>query len=312
MSFTEKFKNLSLEGKIKASLAYFEIFDLALSVEEVMRFMLGGVETKLDVEKKLKEMGNISQEDGFYVLKGSEKLLEDRVAKSLLADQIREKVDKWKWAFGLVPFVEMVCVCNYSSFDCVEKDSDIDLLIITKPGRIFLARVFLTFYMQLFGVRRHGETVAGRFCLSFYVNENNLNFEEILLKDGDIYFAYWMMALKPVYGPEGIWKKIELENKWIEKYFAGFEDRREKFTEVLEKKSWIKKIYEFILKGKFGNILEKWLSGYFLKRHAERQTKLPETASVIVSNQMLKFHNNDKRLEFKQSWKKRLKEVLND
>jgi hypothetical protein len=146
---------MSLPEKIKATLAYFEIFDLALSVDELMRFMPGMVEGRLGVEKDLSEMSDVRGKHGFFVLKGSEELLENRIEKSLLAEQIKQKADKWKWTFGLVPFVEMACVCNYSSFDCVEKGSDIDLLILTKPGRIFLARLFLTLYMQLFGLRRY-------------------------------------------------------------------------------------------------------------------------------------------------------------
>lgn len=299
---------MSLPEKIKATLAYFEIFDLALSVEELIRLMPGGVEGRLGVEKALREMSEVNEEHGFFVLKGSEKLLESRIGKSLLADQIKHKADKWKWVFGLVPFVQMACVCNYSSFDCVEKDSDIDLLIITKPGRIFLARLFLTFYMQLFGLRRHGEKIAGRFCLSFYVNENNLNFEEILLKNGDIYFAYWLMALKPIYGTETIWVKIEKENLWSGKYFENFEGRREDFRLVDQKKSWWRKWVEFLFGGKIGDFIEKLLGGYFLRRHNKRQKYLPENASVIVSTKMLKFHNNDKRLEFRERWLNRLGE----
>jgi hypothetical protein len=136
-----------------------------------------------------------------------------------------------------------------------------------------------------------------------------LDFEDILLKNGDIYFAYWLMALKPLFGTEITWGKIEKKNEWIGKYFDNFAVRRERFINVNQKKGWSRRLMELLLKGKLGNFIEGLLGGYFLKRHQKRLKYLPGNASVIVSSKMLKFHNNDKRQEFRESWLNRLEKL---
>jgi hypothetical protein len=306
MDLLEKIKNEGAEERILATLAYFEIFELALSFEELQRLMPGKMLEKNELENLLKSRTQLVEENGYFVLRGKEKLLSVRKQKNLLKEELLRKINKWKWVFEWVPFVEFVAVCNYLSFNSVEKNSDIDLLVVAKPGRIFLAKVFLTIYMHLLGVRRHGDKVEGRFCLSFYVNENSLNFKPILLKD-DVYFAYWLVALLPLYGSEKIWRKIAEENKWISGFVDSFEERREKYSEVRAGKSWWKNLNEWILKGLLGDFIEKNLVKYFISRNAKRS--LPENASVIVSEAMLKFHNHDKRAEFRDKWLNKLKKL---
>lgn len=302
MEVFEKVKNMEVEERVLATLAYFEIFDLALNINELRRLLPGEMligNEITEIVKRMEEVGSIVSLNGWCALKKGKGLLEKRNDKDALAEVLLRKINKWKWIFSIVPFVEFAGVCNYLSFKSVEKDSDIDLLIVTKPGRIFLAKVFLTLYMHLLGIRRHGNKVAQRFCLSFYVNADNLNFKEILLKD-DVYFAYWLLALKPLYDSKNVWEKIEQENEWINSFLVDFRQRRESTEGIIRKKSWWKRFNEWLLVGKFGDFLENNLREYFVKRN--KQKKLPETSSVVVSEEMLKFHNHDKRAEFRDEW----------
>ena len=41
-----------------------------------------------------------------------------------------------------VPFIKMVAVCNTLGYDNAAKDSDIDLFIIAKRGRLFIVRFY--------------------------------------------------------------------------------------------------------------------------------------------------------------------------
>lgn len=294
----------SVEQRILAVLAYFDIFDLALSVEEITNLMLGEkVELKV-VEASLKKMAGQVESDGIlYALKEREVILSKRMEKRHQAEILKKKVRKYAWLYSWVPFVRGVAVCNYLSVGAVDEDSDIDLLVISAPGRIFLARVFLTIWMHLLGVRRHHGKISGRFCLSFYVSDSALGFEKILEKPYDIYFIYWLMALWPIYGEKGLWTEVEKSNSWMSEGRAW----KIGIREVKVGKNWFARIAEFLLSGWLGGILENVLKKYFTRKHQKRIGSLPLTASVIVSEEMLKYHNNDRRTFFREKFEENLK-----
>jgi hypothetical protein len=294
----------SVERRILSVLAYFDIFDLALTTQEIADLALGESLDKKDVEFALKKMAGQVMDDGIlYALKGRGVLFDKRAKKRTQADILRKKVLHYVWLFRWVPFVRGVAVCNYLSLGAVDEDSDIDLLVITTPGRIFLARVFLTIYMQLLGVRRHGRKVVGRFCLSFYVSEAALNFEKILEAPYDIYFVYWLGALWPVYGDTALWNKLKKSNDWMSK----LKDWKIENGDLYVGKHWLIKMKEFLLGGRFGDLLEKLLNKYFTGKFHKKIGSLPPNASVIVNKEMLKYHNSDRRAFFRNEFEERLK-----
>jgi len=155
----------------------------------------------------------------------------------------------------------------------------------------------------LLGVRRHGRKISGRFCLSFYATEKALNFEKILEKPYDIYFVYWLRALWPVYGVEKLWLKLEKGNNWMEEVA----DWKIAISDLRTGKNLLAKIKEFILGGWLGNLLDKLLKTYFQRKHQKKVASLPANASVIVSDEMLKYHNNDRRAFFREKFEEKLK-----
>lgn len=119
-----------------------------------------------------------------------------------IEEKLWRKVYRWKFLFKFVPFLRKVYVCNSLSFGLVDEKSDIDLFVVTKNSRLFTARAVLTFILQVFGLRRHGGKVAGRFCLSFFVDESMEDLRGLYVKD-DIYGHFWKEKLKLVYERDG-------------------------------------------------------------------------------------------------------------
>lgn len=309
----------TLKQRILATVAYFDIFDLALNQEEISNLILGEAVSENEVEKTIVDLDELDSQHGLFFLKGREALVHMRKAKVLQSEKLKNKVIKWAWLFRFVPFISGVAVCNYLSLGAVDEDSDIDLLVITKPGRIFMARVCLTLLTHVLGLRRHGNKVSERFCLSFYVTEDAMNFESIVEKPYDIYLIYWMKALLPVCGDDSLWQKMEYENKWVNKYldFSLIKDRQ------FNRKSWLDSLRKVVLFAenlpksldkfrpdkKIAEYGENLLNNYFEIRHLDRAAKLPKNASVIVNEKMLKYHNNDRRAFFRDEWEKRLERL---
>ena len=144
--------------------------------------------------------------------------------------------------------------------------------------------------------------MTDKICLSFYISEENLEFQKILEKPYDIYFVYWLKALWPIYGENKLWSDLRKVNGWMEEYL-DWEISKENIS---AKKNWFKIIQEWFLSGFLGDFFEAKLKTYFIRRHAKKVEFLPPNASVIINSQMLKFHNNDRRSEFRKKFEGKL------
>ncbi len=122
-----------------------------------------------------------------------------------------QKYIRW---ISWIPGLQMVAVCNSLSFYAGEKDSDIDLFIVTKPNRMWLARFLITGIFHSLGVRRHGTAIAGRFCLSFFCTTDALDFQKIAIED-DVYLHAWIRHLKPIWTKNQAYEVFLQANAWV-------------------------------------------------------------------------------------------------
>jgi hypothetical protein len=198
-----------------------------------------------------------------------------------------------------VPFLRMVAVCNNLAFGKVSEKSDIDLFIIAKKGRLFTVRTIITVLLHLFGVRRHGDKVAGRFCLSFFTDDSFLDLSKIAIKD-DIYLAYWIKTMIPVLD-DGIYRKFIADNGWISRYV----DESESFPHSRLLGSFERGFFKFVLNGYWGDFNEWILRWWQLRRALHKTKSASATASLIVNEHILKFHNIDRRAEYRDAWIKK-------
>ncbi|MFA6918119.1 MAG: hypothetical protein WC285_04815, partial [Candidatus Gracilibacteria bacterium] len=170
----------------------------------------------------------------------------------------------------------MVAVCNNLAFGKVDAKSDIDLFFVAKKGRLFIVRTFVVLFLHLCGVRRHGNKIAGRFCLSFFVDDSFLNLSSIAIKN-DIYLAYWIKTMVPVLN-DGIYSKFVEKNEWIEEYF----ENDEKYGRLRILGSFRKGLLYFMLNGVFGNFVEFVLKKWQIRRASKKMSKAGAEASIII------------------------------
>ena len=96
------------------------------------------------------------------------------------------------------------------------KGSDIDLFIITQKNRIWTVRLLTTLYFSLIRLRKIRKKHAGKFCLSFFITENAINFESIAIQN-DIYLYHWILYMKPIINKKDTYMKfIEANSLWCD------------------------------------------------------------------------------------------------
>jgi hypothetical protein len=114
--------------------------------------------------------------------------------EKILYTRAEKYIKKLAW----IPGLRMVAVVNSLSMYATDKDSDIDLFIVTSRGTLFFVRVMVTLTFWMHSVWRHGEDVAGNFCLSFFITEDAMDIHKVSIDD-DIYLYFWCYYMKPIF-----------------------------------------------------------------------------------------------------------------
>lgn len=287
----------NLLGAIERVFAFFAIFNLPLQAEKVQRYLSLNA-TAEEVEKAIVESGLFMAGPEGYVFKKHDSEINRNCREALRL--LEDKVEANKGIFRHLPFVRFVAVCNNLSFGVSRNGSDIDLFVITRKDRIFTARFIMTIIFHLLGIRRHKDRISGRFCLSFFVTEDNLNLTPIRIEN-DIYLDYWLVSLRPVYGD----MMSELRNA-NHTTFRKFPNNKSEIV-ATGGKSLLKRMTERFLNRRLGNVLEDILKKIQISRYKKAKPHIGEKGSLVVNDKMLKFHNLDRRAFYRDQYERNLR-----
>jgi len=309
------FKPKNLKEAIIATLSYFKIWNHPLTLAELTQYLFKWSDDIRHIQLYMQESPKIEEKDGLFYLKGNSQDVIERYGSKKNAAKLWKKTKKYAWIFQLVPFIRMVAVCNTLAIGHANGESDIDLFIITKKDRLFTARTIITGILHMLGVRRHGNKIRERFCLSFFVDENNLNLESLQLLPYDIYLAYWTKTLKPLIGKKTHLNFLKKNQSWLKRYF-------EKPAEI-EKTYLLPSIFtlalrplqfliELLLTNPMGDYIEKKLQKWqVIRANIKKQELKLENGHIIIKKNILKFHNIDRRKEYREKWEENIRKILN-
>lgn len=189
-----------------------------------------------------------------------------------------------------IPWIKMVAVWNSVAMNNATQNSDIDLFIITSKNRLWFVRIISTFFLTILGLKKTKKNHAWKFCLSFFCTTDWMDFSTFSLEN-DIYLYFWIAYLKPILNYDSTFEKfIKANYSWAD--FSEYE-------ELIQNNMWYIK-YEwnsFWNKSKLLNIIDKILKWIFERRTFKKYEKLWKPYGIIINENMLKFHDNDKRQE---------------
>jgi hypothetical protein len=190
--------------------------------------------------------------------------------------------------FAFVPFVEIVFVAGSMAMGSAGEDSDFDLIVCVKTGRIFTARSFCYLFFGIMGRRRkrgaEGRDAKDKFCFSHFVAPEKYVFSPPY----DNYSQKLFATLAPVYGdPERIQRFYDANAVWMKEKKTYKKDLRHMYGSAGPFKIFL----ESVLGGKFGDVLEKGLKFLQIKKiknslKTERQCR----PRVVFNDSELEFH----------------------
>lgn len=305
-----------LEKSILAALVYFDIFEYPLTLLEIQRYLLS-VENKGDKKQytlgEIREVLNSSQalskivrfKNGYYYLRGKDGNLRNRADKYFYSAAKYRRVRKVARLLSYLPFVRLIAVCNSLSISAAGKESDIDLFIVARERGVWWARLFSLLVLKILRLRPGQNGVKDKICLSFFVDDKHLNLAPARAGEEDIYFAYWLAALYPVYDAGDWYGRLWRANNWLA-------DGLPQSRPVMPLPGrWFARApaFKLALEMCLGPLtpLAGYLQQHFFPLAIKKMVNLD--SRVRVEPGMLKFHTNDRRLDYNQEFFRRLEMI---
>ncbi|QQS16033.1 MAG: hypothetical protein IPK84_01585 [Candidatus Moraniibacteriota bacterium] len=216
-----------LHRAILETVAYYDAFDYPLTEFEVWKFLLvsdgEGREMESVPFRMIRETlegtylrKRLGRERGFVFLHGREKLVPLRLKRQKRADWNIRGARRIASILRFFPFVRMVGLTGSLSMKNADRGSDWDFFIVLRSGYIWTGRATVTALLHLLGLRRHGDHIAHRACLNFWVTTRSL---EIRLKD--IFSSSEYFFIIPFFG-EAVFRKFQTSNEWMRRFRPHF------------------------------------------------------------------------------------------
>lgn len=288
-----------IRTSIISTLAHYEAErGLPLSAFEIHKYLHKKNSEKIKLSQILKELEhpeiteyNIENKNGFYFLLNEEKTknkYSQRINRDKLSIKKWKKAKKMIWLMQAIPFVKSISVAGSLSMNNTLKDSDIDLFLMVKKGRIWTARTLSMLLTQLLGQRRYDKKINNKICLNYYITEES----EPQIKN--LASANVFLRTIPVYGITCYNNFLKNNSYWIEKYFQNPQNKFkiENFRKIKKNKVFLKlkTLSEYMLSKKIGDKLEKILSLWQRKRIEKKIKKEKNITNLIFTDKILMFH----------------------
>ncbi len=209
MDAIEEMVSTRLWGAIVQTIAYADVFDYPLTPAEVHRYLPGVRATREAVEQALHDGGFLSGRQGYYTLPGRETLVEVRRERERQAARLWAYALRYGRAIAALPFVRMVAVTGSLAVDNVGDQPDIDYLIVTAPGRLWMVRA------MALAVRRLAALQGVELCPNYLITQDALAFP-----DRNLYAAHELAQMVPLYGAE-VYHQILQANRWKEQFLPN-------------------------------------------------------------------------------------------
>jgi hypothetical protein len=270
-----------------------------LTFDEIYKFLefkTTRAQVKLLLDRAI-ENKEIVLIDNFYSLADKPHLVTKRRERWVAAQTLWPRAIHYGQWVAALPFIRMVAVTGSLAVDNPRDGvDDIDYLIVTQPGRLWLCRALIILMV------RYGHLRGVYLCPNYLLSENVLYFEE-----NNLFTAREMLQMVPLYGHEFYLKMREV-NAWVTDYLPqgqGF--NLEKINDELSPlQNLIKRVSEFILGSWPGDLLEGLLQKVQISKHTRRAAEWGVLDKVIFTADTCKGHYDGHNQKTMSAYQQRL------
>ena len=287
----------SPEESILAAIAYADLFDYPLTEAQVVRFQVGTAYSSEEIARTLVSLsvdgGPICRNAEYYTLPGREFLVQIRSERERLSKSLWRRAQLRANWMERTPFVRMVAVTGALSMDNITGKPDIDLLVLTEPGRVWICRRMLIIQVRL--ARLLGDDL----CPNYILSTRNLELDQ-----RDFFTAHELAQMVPLCG-HALHSEMLARNSWASRFLpAAFQESGEKLRRA--RPVTPSRLLEGILASRFFDRWETWE----LRRLRRKLVRLiGKAVEVVCSPEQCKGHTGLHRSSVMARYGDRLKQL---
>jgi len=229
-----------LEEEVTRILAYYDVFDYPLDIDQISshtRSSSSNRDALLHVLDSLVTRSIVRCAEGFYSLSldpaasATRRLTNERHATRMIM-----RARRIARFLKHVPYVRGIFVTGSLSKWICPPEGDIDFMIVTEPGRLWIVRLFLTLIKKSVFLNHRKY-----FCINLLVANNELRFER-----QNFYQAVEVASVMPVWNAP-LFREFHKANLWVREFIPRWVPGKIWVSMLPDRPSLVQKIAERLL-----------------------------------------------------------------
>lgn len=305
MCYDTRVQKPSLRLSIQSTLAYSSIFEYPLSVPELYSRLIGKF-PQISLSQFSKEVSatlGIEKSKDWLYLSAYLDHIKTRQKRQYFSTIKKREAQTILSVLENIPTITSAYITGSLAMDNVSSMADdIDILIVTVPGTLWLTRLIVVLWTSLIGkYRLHDTNGEWGWCFNLWLDQNHLQMQE---SSRSVYSAYEVIQAKQLLGTQN---ELLAHNQWVNEYInysengkttKHYETRRKEIGEVISYQLLGIRIFAPIVW-----VLEKL--SYLLQRLYMQPKKTKERVGAGFAF----FHPRETKKLIMKKWQERLREM---
>lgn len=249
----------------------------------------------------------LETKDGYYFLPGREKIVHTRLERVSCFEKKIAKATKITYMLSQFSCIQMIAVTGALALKNADREDDIDLLIVTRAGRVWIGRLLTIILLDSLGVRRrpHDIHVADMICVNMFVDEDHM---AVPHTERDIFSAHEVVQVLPLWSRGDTSARFFKANTWVNAYMPYALDPERTCSSVstasLTPVEWIAvrsvQILAVVINFNFFEYGARGLQRWYMNGKRTHE---------VLKSGYLRFHPHDARRWILKSYRKRLRKI---
>jgi hypothetical protein len=206
-------KSAALRQAIARTVAYADLFEYPLGRVEIHRYLIGEAASPEEVDLALEQdaalAAFIERTGDKFHLRGRASTVETRHVRNAASAALWRRARAYGAWVARLPLVRFVGVTGALAMSNAERRADIDLFVLTQPGRLWLCRLLVLGVVRLAALR--GDTLCPNFLLSTAA---------LSLRERNVFTAHEITQMVPVQRTESYARFMDA-NRWVSDFLPN-------------------------------------------------------------------------------------------
>ena len=268
------------------TLLYGDIFSFPMTEAEIHHFLIEFSASRGDVQRTLDQSAwlaeRIERVNGYCAIRDRAETAQERHRRDTASQRLWPLARRCGILLAHLPFIRMVALTGALAMrNANDERDDIDYLLVTVAGRVWIARAFAVLVVRL------ARLLGIHLCPNYVLSETAL-----VQSRQDLFMAHELAQMVPLAGLP-IYDRMRAANDWSaallpnaqEPFYYEPDRRPRRLGHALQ---WIG---ELLLSGPLGDALERWEQRRKMRKFSN-ETRKPGSAAQI-DDQRVKGHFND-------------------